>query len=370
VTRQYPSELTARAIVVGIALGALLAVVNTYVGLRTGLMESGNFVAVLLGFAICGAIARRAASALELQAVQAIATAAAGMVNVVGISGAMSGLVLLGHAPPLALIAGLGAATAALGLAMAAAMRAPLLVQTPLPFPTGRATGELIAAIAARGAGHRTRALFAAALPGALLAWLRDGRPSVVPPLVPLPAPYPSAEATGFGVATGSMLVGVGILVGPAIAWSIGAGSGLAWLAVGPWLVDTGRARPTYHDLAAWLAWPGVALVLAGSLTALVRARLRVSARVRPSAARPPRSASGSHSTRHRRRCWSHSRSHRCSRGSARASPARPTWRSVDRSRRSVRSGSRRSRRRRPGCWYRRPSSAAWSCTPRRACGC
>ncbi len=272
-----PSELTIRALLIGGLLGGVLAVVNTYVGLKTGIIESGHFFSVLIGFAVCSLVAGAAGrtSPLELNVIQTVATAAAGMVNVLGISGAISGMVILGHRPSIVTLVAFGATTAMFGLLMAGALRTQLLVDHSLPFPTGQATAELISTISSDGTTARqARPMLASAALSALLVWLRDGRPAVVPGVLWLPAPYPDAAATAVGIAVSPLLVGVGLLVRTSTATWIAVGSVLAWLGLGPWLVGSGRATATYNDLSSWLVWPGVALVLGGSVAALVRRRV------------------------------------------------------------------------------------------------
>lgn len=269
-------DVTARAVVIGVVLGTVLAVVNTYVGLKTGVVESGNFVAVLVGYVLCRAHARAGGPAvdpLELVTVQTIALGAGGMVNVIGLSGAMSGLAMFGHAWEWPALTALGVATAALALVGVAAMRRELLERAPLPFPTGQATAALIRSVTGRGGGdddqpgaRDVRPMVAAAVLSGALAWFRDARPAWIPQTFGLPA-------TSVRIAVSPLLVGVGAMVGARIALAIAAGSLLAWSLLGPWLVERGTIGPDPRAMGGWLLWPGVALVLGGSLAALIRER-------------------------------------------------------------------------------------------------
>ncbi len=272
------SELGARTLLVGALLGALLAVVNTYVGLKTGITDGGNVTAVLLGFAICAVLVRAgaaAATAHELNTIQTTATAAAGMANTIGISGAATALYLAGDTPsPLALtILGLG--TAALGIGVAVALRAALIEQRALPFPTGQVTAELIGALQRDRGSGRILPLTVTAAVAAVVVWFRDARPAIVPGLLPLPAPgaYTDPAMLGYGAAPSPMMLGVGFLVGAPTAIAIGVGSVAAWLVLGPWLVDSRGLSPSYDALAGWLVWPGLALILSGSIVSLVLER-------------------------------------------------------------------------------------------------
>ncbi len=284
------NELGPRTLVVGALLGALLAVVNTYVGLKTGITDGGSVTAVLLGFAICTVLVRAgapAASAHELNAIQTTAAAAAGMANTIGLSGAATGLYLTGASPSPVALAALGLGTAALGLGVAVALRGALIERGRLAFPTGQVTAELIGALQRDRDTRRVLPLTLAAVVSAIVVWFRDGRPAMVPALLPVPAPgaYPDPGALGYGFAPSPMLLGVGFLVGAPTALAIGAGTVVAWVVLGPWLVAEWGLAPSYDALAGWLVWPGLALILSGSIVSLARERgaLVGAALVRPS---------------------------------------------------------------------------------------
>ncbi len=272
------SELGARTLIVGALLGALLAVVNTYVGLKTGITDGGNVTAVLLGFAICAVLVRvgaAAATAHELNTIQTTAVAAASMANTIGISGAATALYLAGDAPsPIALTV-LGLGTGALGIGVAVALRAVLIEQRALPFPSGQVTAELIGALQRDRSAGRVLPLTVTAAVAAIVVWFRDARPAFIPGLLPLPAPraYTDPAMLGYGAAPSPMMLGVGFLVGAPTAVAIGVGSVVAWLVIGPWLVTGRGLAPNYDALAGWLVWPGLALILSGSIVGLVRER-------------------------------------------------------------------------------------------------
>ena len=58
-----PSELTARALLSGGTIGALLAITNVYMGLKTGLWETGSIIATLLTFSCMSAFVSRRGNA-------------------------------------------------------------------------------------------------------------------------------------------------------------------------------------------------------------------------------------------------------------------------------------------------------------------
>jgi uncharacterized oligopeptide transporter (OPT) family protein len=264
--------------VIGALLGALLAVVNTYVGLKTGITDSGNVTSVLLGFAIGAVLVRAGAAAFtahELNTIQTTATAAGGMANTIGLSGAASALYMMGAAPSPFALAVLGLCAALLAIGVAVALRAALIEQRPLPFPSGQVTAQLIGALQRDGRGGGVWPMTITAAVTAIVVWFRDAKPELVPDALSLPAPgaYTTPAAAGYGVATSPLLLGVGFLVGAPTALAIALGSVVAWLGLGPWLVEDRGLAPTYDALAGWLVWPGLALILAGSITSLVRDR-------------------------------------------------------------------------------------------------
>ena len=77
-----PRELTLRAVVAGCGIGAVLAVGNVYMGLKTGWADQGNITASLAGFAIFAfvrRVGRGGYSPLENNITQTVASSAAGM---------------------------------------------------------------------------------------------------------------------------------------------------------------------------------------------------------------------------------------------------------------------------------------------------
>lgn len=270
------SEPRVRPLIIGALIGGLLAVVNTYVGLKIGITDPGSVTAVLIAVGLGALLVRlggAAMSAHEVNTVQTTAVAAAGMANAIGLSGGAAALVLVGAAPSLPALAGLGLGTALLAIAVAVVLRASLIERQQLPFPSGQVTAELIAVVQRIGQRGRGLALAATASAAAVIVWFRDARPAIVPGLVALPAPatYSTPAALGYGLAPSPLMVGVGFLIGAPTALAIGLGSAIAWGVIGPWLVADRGVAPTYDGLSGWLVWPGLALILAGSATSLVR---------------------------------------------------------------------------------------------------
>lgn len=277
------AELTPRALATGLGLGALLAVGNLYMGLKTGWWDSGSITASVLAFAVLTACARvtgRPASPLETNAAQTAASAVGATPAAAGLLGAVPALALLGRDVPGAIAAAWGLGLGALGVLLALALRRRLLEEERLPFPTGVATAEVIRAV---HVGERAggRALVRTGAAAALFTALRDAA-GVLPSSWSLPGALAGAPASayGLGLAASPMMVGAGLVAGPQNGAGVLLGAAVAWGALGPALVQSGAVREAaYGPLAAWLAWPGVALMLGSASVSLAsRARALASA--------------------------------------------------------------------------------------------
>jgi uncharacterized oligopeptide transporter (OPT) family protein len=271
-------ELTARALLMGGAIGAVLAAGNVYTGLKISIIDGGSITAALLGFmffATFTRLGRRPYSALENNITQTTAASAAIMGYVAGVGGPVPAMALLGREFPGWALCVWGLAVALVGIVAAALLRRKLVVDEALPFPTGNATGDLIETMfAARASAvRRARFLIGGAVVAAAVTWFRDGRPHFIP------------ESTAFGGAIGGvsvaaltvgmswspLLLSTGVMMGIRTAASMALGSAIAWLGVAPWLVRTHIAKQAaFSDCLSWLVWPGLGLLLAGSFLPLI----------------------------------------------------------------------------------------------------
>jgi OPT family oligopeptide transporter len=270
-------ELTPRALLVGGAIGAALAAGNVYTGLKTSFIDGGSITAAVMGFAFFAALRRRAGapySALENNITQTTAASAGIMGFVLGTSGPLPALRMLGAefvGLPLALW---GIALALVGIFVAAALRRRLIVREALPFPTGAATAEMIETIhaARESALRRARTMVLAGLAAACVTWFRDGRPVWLPQTWMLPvaiAGLPAASLT-LGVGVSPLLASTGVFMGFRAAGSMLVGGAVAWLGLAPWLVRRGIVpSASYGAIVAWLVWPGLGLVMGSTLAPL-----------------------------------------------------------------------------------------------------
>ncbi|NBD07397.1 OPT/YSL family transporter [Corallococcus silvisoli] len=272
-------EWTARSLGMGLLIGALLAVTNLYMGMKTGFWDSGSITATVLGFSGLAAYGRRRGvpyTPLENNLTQTAASAVGAMPASAGLLGALPALALWGTGVPGWGIAAWGIALGAVGVLVAGLLRRRLLEQEALPFPTGIATAELIstlhAATPARDApAGRGRTLVGAGLVAMGLTWLRDAR-GWLPAMVALPGRVGGVplESLTWGVGMSPMLLAVGMMTGLQLALSMLLGSGLAWGVLAPGLLGKGVVTGAgYESLSAWLMWPGVGLMVGAAVVSL-----------------------------------------------------------------------------------------------------
>nr|WP_176068522.1 OPT/YSL family transporter [Anaeromyxobacter diazotrophicus] len=266
-------ELTARALAAGLAIGALIAVGNVYMGLKTGWWDSGSITASLLAFAGLSAwagVSGRRATALETNLAQTAAVAVGAAPAAAGLLGAIPALALLGRDTPGWVAGAWGLGVGALGVLLALALRRRLVEEERLPFPTGVATAGVIRA-AHGGERSGTRLLAGVGGASAALTAARDVAgwwPAVTAwPGTVAGAP---AAALGLGIAWSPMMAGAGLVAGLHNGLGVLAGSVVAWALVAPALLRSGAVpEAAYGPLVGWLAWPGVALMLGSASVAL-----------------------------------------------------------------------------------------------------
>jgi len=277
-------ELTPRALLTGLALGAALTPCNVYSGLKIGWSFNMSIAALLAGLAFWRAAERAARAApwtmKESNICQTAASAAASIISGGLVAPIPAYTLLTGRVfDPWALAAWVFSVSF-LGVWVAWALRPALIVEAPLRFPAGMATLETLRDVFAHG---REAAARIAVLAGAAVAaglWKL---------LVPFATWAPSAAAARLtiGLDPSPLLAGFGAIIGLRAGLSLAAGALLAWGGLAPWLLQSGQVKAAgFGPLVEWLLWPGVALMVCAALTRfalqLRGARLRVTAHWTP----------------------------------------------------------------------------------------
>ncbi len=270
-------NLTVRAVVVGMIIGAVMCLSNLYVFFKTGWSMGVTLTACILAFgAFQGlsavGLAKRPLGVLENNALTTVASGA-GYMTGGGNMAAFGALLMVTSARPAAvpMIAWFGV-IAALGVFAAIPIKRQLINKEGLAFPTGTATAETIRSMhdAASGGGKaKARALGLAALFGATVAWLRDAM-HLVPGTVSLPVLLGGKLLKDWTIALKSevVLLGGGALMSFRTGWSLLTGGLLTYAVLAPSLVAQGIVKEvSYKAIVAWTLWPGAAILVASGVT-------------------------------------------------------------------------------------------------------
>jgi putative OPT family oligopeptide transporter len=268
-------EITAKAVVLGIVLAAILAGANAYLGLFAGMTVSASIPAAVISMGVLKLFRR--SNILENNIVQT--TASAGESLAAGVIFTLPALILLGQWTTFdfaqtTLIAGFGGV---LGVLFTVPLRRALIIERPLQFPEGVACAEVLEAGERGGRG----ALFmaAAAVTAALFKFAQTGLR-----LWPDAAEYARTMAGRRGLAYVGLnlspaLVAVGYIVGLNIAVLVFIGGAINWWIAIPMLTASGGGVPAGQTAAGYagMLWStqtrylGVGAMVVGGLWALVR---------------------------------------------------------------------------------------------------
>lgn len=224
---QVLPEVTGKAVVLGVLLGVALGAANTYLGLKAGLTVAASIPAAVMSLAVLRFFRKH--NILENNMVQTIASAGTSVAS--GAIFTIPALLLLGYwenlhdhyweATFIIIIGGL------LGVLFSVPIRRALIVEENLPFPEGRATGEVLKAGAKGGAG--VGALLAGAISGALYKVLGSGF-KIWPEERPTTVRLGGDSVMGVGFNLSAALAGVGFIIGLRIAVLVFLGGVLGWV--------------------------------------------------------------------------------------------------------------------------------------------
>jgi putative OPT family oligopeptide transporter len=278
-----PAQLTARAVVSGMLIGAVMCLSNIYVFFKTGWSLGVTLTACILAYAVFQALSasglvKRPLGALENNALTTVASGA-GFMTGGGNMAAFGALLMVTTVRPsgLLMIAWFGV-IAALGVFAAIPIKRQLIDEEALPFPTGTATAETIRSIHDTekdgGGSAKARALAVAAGVAAVLTFLRDAKGGFMPWNLPGAVELPVKIAGRFlkdwtlSLKTELVLVAAGALMSFRTGWSLLLGGGVTYALLAPWLLAHGFIKGVgYKSIVAWTLWPGAAILVASGLT-------------------------------------------------------------------------------------------------------
>ncbi|QID18606.1 OPT family oligopeptide transporter [Nitrogeniibacter mangrovi] len=296
-------ELTPRAVLTGLILGAVLTPCNVYAGLKIGWSFNMSIIALLFGVAFWRPLAARGHvpgwTPKESNISQTTASSAASIISGGLVAPIPAYLLITGRPLAMGPMMAWVFAVSFLGVWVAWYLRPLLIERGQLRFPAGVATLETLTDIFAHGreALRRIAVLAGAALISAITK-------AVDAFVMTLPKWAPGAWFGHYTLALepSLLLLGFGGIIGLRVGLSLLAGAVLAWGLLGPALVARGLvtvppdpAASLFGPLVEWLLWPGVSLMVAASLTSFlwqIVSALRTRGdgsrpRMRPALARP-----------------------------------------------------------------------------------
>ncbi len=286
-------ELTLRALLTGLLIGALLTPCNVYSGLKIGWSFNMSIAAGLLAFGFWGAMQRAAGSApLALRENNINQTAASASASIVsgGLVAPIPALTMLtGQTLPWFWLIAWVFLVSILGVFVAAGLREAMLVRERLPFPAGVLTAETLREIHSKSAdaARRLRALLGAAGFAGVVKLIVDlgavgprfALPFSVPTWAALRAAAPSGVSfahLGIAFDPSLLMLGFGAIIGLRAGISLLIGALAGWLVLSPIAIANGWAKAGaanamwYEPLVTWLLWPGVTLLVVSSLTSFI----------------------------------------------------------------------------------------------------
>jgi putative OPT family oligopeptide transporter len=292
-------QLTLRAVAMGALLGGVLAFSNLYVGLKAGWSMNVAITAAIVSFAIFKVVPLawlraprglplldahqgREVSILEVNCLQSTASASGYSTGPTLVSAFSAYLLVTGHRVPFAITLALVFFLGMLGVFLAIPMKRSMVNVERLPFPSGIAAAETLRSLYAKGLEARRKAtgLFAAMGAGALVAWFRDGRPSVLPAFLPVSqllqrlgwdgaARLTSPQGYTLALETSLLFPAAGAIMGLRTATSMLLGAVLNYGILAPWLHARGAIpRLGFRGIVSWSVWSGVALMTSAALLA------------------------------------------------------------------------------------------------------
>lgn len=245
------AELTVRGILLGGVITLLFTAANVYLGLKVGLTFATSIPAAVISMAVLRYLP--GATILENNIVQTVASAAGTLAAIIFV---LPGLVMIGWwqgFPYLttALITGTGGI---LGVMFSVPLRRALVLDTPLPYPEGRAAAEVlkVGAGSREGAAESAKGLWViiwTALTSAGFAILTQTKLAVAEAALWFRA---GTGATGLAGGLSFALIGAGHLVGLSVGIAMLAGIVLGW-----WIVLPILTAATPMPAASVAEWAG-----------------------------------------------------------------------------------------------------------------
>ncbi|MBI3544128.1 MAG: OPT/YSL family transporter [Deltaproteobacteria bacterium] len=283
-------QLTWRAVIMGSILGAVMALSNLYVGLKTGWGLGVVVTACILSYSIYKTLMAvfpkwfpTEMSILENNCMQSTASSAGYSTGSTIVSAIAAYLMITGKHIPFGVLSWWTFFLAALGVFLAIPMKRQMVNIEQLKFPTGIAAAETLKSLHSTGkvAVRKARALGYSGVVGAVVTWCRDaGKPAFLnfPSNVPL---FPwASKVTMEGIPLmkwtislemSTIMIAAGAIIGFKVCWSMLLGATLNYAVLAPWMVRLGAisgdpAKMGYRAIVAWSTWAGAGMMVTTGL--------------------------------------------------------------------------------------------------------
>ncbi len=275
-------QLTVRAVLTGMVLGAVMCLANLYIVLKTGWSVGVTLTACIMAWALFSLVGKTLGpkhqmGILENNAMGSVASAAGYMTGGGNMAALPALIMLTGERPSPMILMAWFACIAGLGVFAAIPIKRQLINREQLTFPSGTATAETLKALYAHGAEGQKQARYLgfAGLAAAVLGFLREaklrGKDSfTLPSQVSLPINFhgkPLLEWT-IGLELSVLMLGAGGLMSWRTGWSLLLGAFITFGFVAPPMVADGViAEVSFKSIAAWTVWMGAAVLVSSGLT-------------------------------------------------------------------------------------------------------
>src|SRR5262245_2857780 len=279
-----------RAVLMGSALGGLLAITNVYIGLKAGWGFGVAITACILSYAIWNVLHRAGLVAtpmtvLENNCMQSTASAAGYSTGSTLISAFAAYMLINGQTLSLPIMLAWIFFLSVLGVTMAIPMKRQMINVEQLRFPSGIAAAETLRALHSVGdRGRRSaRALAWAGLAALIGKLWAEGLVLVSAKLTPLMIGTwitvanqrllgPAWMGRTVMLSWEPMFIAAGAITGWRVCWSMLLGSVSAWMIFVPMLQHQGVIEGEgYTALVQWTLWGGVACMVTSGLVAFAR---------------------------------------------------------------------------------------------------
>ncbi|MBF5044831.1 OPT family oligopeptide transporter [Aggregicoccus sp. 17bor-14] len=273
-------QLTGRAIVVGMLIGAVMCLSNLFIVLKTGWSFGVTITSSILAFALFGLLrklklVKREFGILENNAMASVASAAGYMTGGGNMAAVPALLLLTGALPSTAALIAWFAVVSLLGVFAALPIKRQLINIEQLPFPTGTATAEVLRSLYghSKEAEEKSRLLWLSGAFSALMGFLTEAKARWMPFNLPSTFPLPftlRGEALSkwtLGVGPSVILIGAGMLISFKTGWSMLLGAVLNYGVLAPAMVARGIIpKVSYSAIVGWTVWGGAALLVTAGL--------------------------------------------------------------------------------------------------------